>query len=335
MARPWFRMYSEAVDDEKLRLLAFEDRWHFVAVLCLKCQGSLDSDAPYLDRRVALKLGLQLPQLDELKRRLMEVGLISEDWQPLKWADRQFESDSSKDRMERYRDRRAANGLSRGDSDMNKLRQVVFSRDGGRCVYCESTESLCLDHMVPIQKGGTDEKDNLAVACKRCNSGKQGRTPQEAGYAFRSIQAKLAHESYLLRSVTVTVTAQDTEQIQNRTEQIRTVKAAAPPAWADEFKSIYPPRAGDPNWRGAWRAANARIAEGHTPEEFLAGARRYAEFCRATGKANTETVQQASRFLGPSKPFLLLWNLPASKAQQAQDANVTAAQEWLRQSGAE
>jgi hypothetical protein len=48
-------MYAEAVDDEKLRLLAFEDRWHFVALLCLKSLGTLDSDAPFLERRIALK----------------------------------------------------------------------------------------------------------------------------------------------------------------------------------------------------------------------------------------------------------------------------------------
>ena len=56
---PWFRMYSEAVDDFKLRLLAFEDRWHFVALLCCKCQGLLDQGNEQMVRRaVAVKLGL-------------------------------------------------------------------------------------------------------------------------------------------------------------------------------------------------------------------------------------------------------------------------------------
>lgn len=89
----WFRMYSEAVDDDKLRLLAFEDRWHFVALLCLKAGGVLDSDAQTLERRIAIKLGLMPPDLAEVKRRLREVGLIGEDWQPSSWGKRQFESD--------------------------------------------------------------------------------------------------------------------------------------------------------------------------------------------------------------------------------------------------
>ncbi|EXU79084.1 hypothetical protein AX13_08315 [Comamonas aquatica DA1877] len=39
---PWFRVYTRMVDDDKLKLLAFEDRWHFVALLCLKGEGLLD-----------------------------------------------------------------------------------------------------------------------------------------------------------------------------------------------------------------------------------------------------------------------------------------------------
>jgi hypothetical protein len=103
MARQWFRMYAEAVDDEKLRLLAFEDRWHFVAILCLKCMGTLDSDAPHLERRIALKLGLQMAELEKVKNRLLEVALISENWQPIKWDSRQFESDVSTERVRNFR----------------------------------------------------------------------------------------------------------------------------------------------------------------------------------------------------------------------------------------
>ena len=62
---PWFRAYTEMVDDEKLRLLAFEDRWHFVALLCLKGQGVLDETGSLLFRKVAVKLGLDVRRLIE------------------------------------------------------------------------------------------------------------------------------------------------------------------------------------------------------------------------------------------------------------------------------
>lgn len=104
---PWFRAYTEMVDDEKLRLLAFEDRWHFVALLCLKGQGILDETGPLLFRKVAVKLGLDVRSVEEVARRLSEVGLIDEKTlQPIAWEARQFRSDSSAARVAAYRERK-------------------------------------------------------------------------------------------------------------------------------------------------------------------------------------------------------------------------------------
>ena len=100
-------MYTEAVDDEKLRLLAFEDRWHYVAILCCKGSGLLDDDSDHQlrVRKIAVKLGVQLRELDEIARRLSEVGLIDQDTlQPINWDARQFRSDSSADRVRRHRE---------------------------------------------------------------------------------------------------------------------------------------------------------------------------------------------------------------------------------------
>lgn len=87
--------------------------------------------------------------------------------------------------------------------------------------------------------------------------------------------------------------------------------------WFLDFKIAYPTRAGDYRWHGARKAANARIAEGHTAEQFIDGARRYAKFCEDTGKLNTEHVKQAATFLGPDKPFMDPWTLPETPASRA------------------
>lgn len=102
---PWFRVYTELVDDEKLRLLAFEDRWHFIALLCCKGKGILDEPNKALMRRkVAVKLGLDITALDEVARRLAEVELINaETLQPLAWDRRQFTSDHDRTNTERQR----------------------------------------------------------------------------------------------------------------------------------------------------------------------------------------------------------------------------------------
>ena len=114
MSLPWFRVYSEMVDDEKLRLLAFEDRWHYIALLCCKAKGILDAGGTQITRRkVAVKLGLDMPTLDEVLRRLAEVGLICpKTLQPKGWDKRQFESDVSTERVRKYRGNKGTGNVS-------------------------------------------------------------------------------------------------------------------------------------------------------------------------------------------------------------------------------
>ena len=44
-------------------------------------------------------------------------------------------------------------------------------------MYCGKQLTLgtfdaCIDHVVPIAKGGNNEDNNLVVACRKCNSSK-------------------------------------------------------------------------------------------------------------------------------------------------------------------
>jgi hypothetical protein len=102
----WFRLHADAIDDDKLKLLAFEDRWHFVAIMCLKAQGVLDNADKHLDRRVAAKLGVTQREADEIRNRLMDIELIGQDWQPVNWDKRQYVSDNSTERVRKYRRKR-------------------------------------------------------------------------------------------------------------------------------------------------------------------------------------------------------------------------------------
>lgn len=104
---PWFRLYARIIDDDKLRLLAFEDRWHFVALLALKCDGLLDEpESDIRTRRIAVKLGVQVRELDEIGRRLREVGLVDHTLSPVSWDELQFKSDGSKERVKAHRERK-------------------------------------------------------------------------------------------------------------------------------------------------------------------------------------------------------------------------------------
>ena len=110
----WFRLYSRMIDDDRIRLLAFEDRWHFVALCCLKSDGLLDDPNPDLRmRRIAVKMGLQLRDLEEVKRRLFEVGLIDENMSPKAWDELQYKSDTSSERVKKHREKSKASKVKR------------------------------------------------------------------------------------------------------------------------------------------------------------------------------------------------------------------------------
>ena len=52
---------------------------------------------------------------------------------------------------------------------------VVWRRDGGKCVYCGSTENLQLDHIIPFSKGGATTVENLQLLCQKCNLQKSNK----------------------------------------------------------------------------------------------------------------------------------------------------------------
>lgn len=176
----WFRLYSRIIDDDKLRLLAFEDRWHFVALCCLKSEGLLDEpEGDLRTRRIAVKLGIQVRELDEIGRRLREVGLVDEELCPVAWDELQFRSDSANERVKRYREARKAKGLKAQWQPTKDLREAIYDRDRHSCVYCGSCDDLTIDHKVPEMHGGDHSLDNLQTACRRCNAQKRDLTDEE------------------------------------------------------------------------------------------------------------------------------------------------------------
>lgn len=55
------------------------------------------------------------------------------------------------------------------------LRQFVRERAGNRCEYCGIHENelveiaFHVEHIIALKHGGTEDLDNLALACDRCN----------------------------------------------------------------------------------------------------------------------------------------------------------------------
>jgi 5-methylcytosine-specific restriction endonuclease McrA len=61
------------------------------------------------------------------------------------------------------------------------MRQELFAQANHRCEYCRTSRRLIgmplvVDHIIPQSAGGSDEPDNLAAACYRCNEFKWAKT---------------------------------------------------------------------------------------------------------------------------------------------------------------
>jgi len=60
----------------------------------------------------------------------------------------------------------------------------VLERDGYKCAYCRKKGKnivTTVDHILPVSQGGRDEFMNTIACCRRCNSVKANRTPEQAG----------------------------------------------------------------------------------------------------------------------------------------------------------
>ena len=60
-----------------------------------------------------------------------------------------------------------------------ELSPAIFSRDDYMCTYCGAKEYLTIDHILPLSRGGSSNKDNLTTACRSCNSRKHNKTIEE------------------------------------------------------------------------------------------------------------------------------------------------------------
>lgn len=64
---------------------------------------------------------------------------------------------------------------------LNKHRQQICAAANYRCEYCKTSSKLTgmplvMDHILPQVAGGSDEPENLAATCYRCNEFKGAKT---------------------------------------------------------------------------------------------------------------------------------------------------------------
>ena len=79
-------------------------------------------------------------------------------------------------------------------------RRAVFLRDANRCQYCNRNAEN-IDHVVPKAQGGTHTWENVVASCRRCNTKKGGRTPEQAGLVLLRTPRAPRRHSWVLVAV--------------------------------------------------------------------------------------------------------------------------------------
>lgn len=100
MANLWFRLYSEFANDPKVQSLPEAMQRRLIMLFCLKCE-----EKAFQERFVTFHWRITATELADTKTLFIEHGFIDDKWNLLNWNKRQFVSDSSTDRVKRYRER--------------------------------------------------------------------------------------------------------------------------------------------------------------------------------------------------------------------------------------
>lgn len=53
----------------------------------------------------------------------------------------------------------------------DKLWKDRLIAEVGKCKECDSTEDLTVHHKIPLGEGGSNERDNIEILCRKCHSG--------------------------------------------------------------------------------------------------------------------------------------------------------------------
>jgi len=110
MANAWFRFYAEFVNDPKVQLLTEVTQRRFVMLLCLRCNVNSNDDVTLhetlTDENIAFQLRISLEEWQETKQILLSKNLIDKHNVPVNWDKRQYISDSSAERVRRYREKK-------------------------------------------------------------------------------------------------------------------------------------------------------------------------------------------------------------------------------------
>ena len=72
-----------------------------------------------------------------------------------------------------------------------EFRRNLFVNRGGACMWCKKPLTIgafTVEHIRPQVEGGTDDEENLGIACPKCNNGRDGEVFTASGYLIEALR---------------------------------------------------------------------------------------------------------------------------------------------------
>lgn len=168
----WFRFYERMIDSPQVLELDDAEFRLLIGLWSLASaqpeRGTLPYSAKALQRRLIPTCGVE--DVDRMLSHLTAVGMIA----PATSGSGYVVTNWDELVPPRPDDGRLPL------AEWRVIRAVVFARDDYTCQYCGARGvSLQADHIYPVSRGGRNDLDNLATACKPCNQSKRAKTLEE------------------------------------------------------------------------------------------------------------------------------------------------------------
>ena len=207
----------------------------------------------------------------------------------------------------------------------DEVKRLVWERDQGRCITCESDANIEYDHKHPVSKGGTSDFDNVQLLCRTCNRRKRAKIQQVATQApvSRSLEKR-----------------REEKKGEVEIRAVADAPARAPDRF-EEFWKAYPRRDGANPRAPAEKKFKALVKSGLDPDMLIGAAAALASAEGAKGNIGTAFIPQAMTWLNQSRwsdhaavAFLVADKTPEMQIEEAV-AFFAKVRRWSRFAGPE
>jgi len=152
---PWFRAYEEFAHDPKVQMMNEADQRRLTMLFHLRCGGHLNPS----DEEVVFLLRIEMDSWLTTKQLFIEKGFIDESNRLLNWEKRQYESDTSTERVRKYREKSKTAQCNDDETLLKRSRNVTVTAPDTDTDTEADTEA---EYILPPAREGQSICDQVA-----------------------------------------------------------------------------------------------------------------------------------------------------------------------------